>query len=467
MDVISKLRLKFIVTIAVILTVVFSLIFGFINLISTRSTENQIRERLQELVEADGGRFLPNMFYRMNDGKDKNIRNWPSSSDVMPEDLQWEDFRADIEGNAKQPEYEEYDPEWEINTLKNRKERFQFFSLEQPFDNSSMRNYFSVKLDSAGNITDVISPFPLHFTDEEISELTHSVILKDADFGFLGGIGYMLAKKSYGYIVVFGEVQAEANLHARIFRISLYLYLISLVVSVVIAWFLSRWAVEPVRVAFDKQKRFVADASHELKTPLAVISANLDVLAGETGENKWIGYIRGEIKRMSKLVKDLLYLAKCDSQEVKYQFCSFDLSRAVMSSVLPFESTVFEQEKTLETDIAENVQYTGDESAIKQVAVILLDNAVKHTEPGAVIKVTLSVSGNKKVLSVRNTGAGISAEDQTRIFERFYRTDKSRARDTGGYGLGLSIAKSIADIHHAKISVNSVEGEYAEFSLVL
>ena len=467
MDVISKLRLKFIVTIAVILTVVFSLIFGFINLISTRSTENQIRERLQELVEADGGRFLPNVFYRMNDGKDKNIRNWPNSSDVKPEDLQWEDLRSDIEGSADKPEYKEYDPEWEINTLKNRKERFQFFSLEQPFDNSSMRNYFSVKLDSAGNITDVISPFPLHFTDEEISELTHSVILKDADFGFLGGIGYMLAKKSYGYIVVFGEVQAEANLHARIFRLSLYLYLISLVVSVVIAWFLSRWAVEPVRVAFDKQKRFVADASHELKTPLAVISANLDVLAGETGENKWIGYIRGEIKRMSKLVKDLLYLAKCDSQEVKYQFCLFDLSRAVMSSVLPFESTVFEQEKTLETDIAENVQYTGDESAIKQVAVILLDNAVKHTEPGAVIKVTLSVSGNKKVLSVRNTGAGISAEDQTRIFERFYRTDKSRARDTGGYGLGLSIAKSIADIHHAKISVNSVEGEYAEFSLVL
>ena len=467
MDVISKLRLKFIVTIAVILTVVFSLIFGFINLISTRSTENQIRGRLQELVDTDGGLFLPNVLYRLNDRMDRKQHSWQNLSDAKPDDMQWDDFQRDDEWGGNMFEYEEYDPEWELNTLRNRRDRFQFFSLEQPFDNSSMRNYFSVKLDDDGNITDVISPFPLHFTDDEISELTDSVILKDADFGFLGGIGYMLAKKDYGYIIVFGEVQAEANLHARIFRISLYLYLISLVISVVIAWILSRWAVEPVRVAFDKQKRFVADASHELKTPLAVISANLDVLAGETGENKWIGYIRGEIKRMSKLVKDLLYLAKCDSQEVKYQFCSFDLSRAVMSSVLPFESTVFEQEKTLETDIAENVQYTGDESAIKQVAVILLDNAVKHTEPGAVIKVTLSVSGNKKVLSVRNTGAGISAEDQTRIFERFYRTDKSRARDTGGYGLGLSIAKSIADIHHAKISVNSVEGEYAEFSLVL
>ena len=462
MDVINKLRVKFIVTIAVILTVIFSVIFSFINIISTRTTESQIRGRLQELVDSDGNGLSRNMLYYYKDGMDKNVRDkkdlGKTPFDVVPFDGTQPDDSSSLE---------EFDPEWEINTLRNRRDRFQFFSLEQPFDNASMRNYFSVKLDSVGNITDVISPFPLHYTDEEISELTHSVILKDADFGFLGGIGYMLAKKSYGYIIVFAEVQAEANLHAMIFRISIYLYLISLVISVLIAWILSRWAVKPVRVAFEKQKRFVADASHELKTPLAVISANLDVLAGETGENKWIEYIRGEIKRMSKLVKDLLYLAKCDSQEVKYQFCSFDLSRAVMSCVLPFESATFEQEKTLETDIAPNIQYVGDESAIKQVAVILLDNAIKHTEKGAVIKVSLVVSGSKKILSVRNTGAGISADDQKKIFERFYRTDKSRARDTGGYGLGLSIAKSIADIHHAKLTVNSVEGEYAEFSLVL
>ncbi len=486
MDVINKLRVKFIVSTAFILTVIFSVIFGFINIYSSRSTENQIRGRLQELVDTDGGRFTQNMPYRYKDVMENKMRPWRGSDDIMPDGA----ISGEVPSDDKSPadgasygfpgetlpgeampgdfsKYERYDPEWEINTLKNRKDRFQFFSLEQPFDMATMRNYFSVKLDSAGNITDVISQFPLHYTDEEISELAHSVILKDADFGFLGGIGYMLAKKSYGYIVVFAEAQAEANLHSRIFRISVYLYLLSLVVSLVIAWILSRWAVKPVRVAFDKQKRFVADASHELKTPLAVISANLDVLAGETGENKWIGYIRGEIKRMSKLVKDLLYLAKCDSEEVKYQFYAFDLSRAVMSSVLPFESTVFEQEKTLETDIAENVQYTGDESAIKQIVVILLDNAVKHTEKGALIKVSLTVSGSKKIVSVRNTGAGISAEDQKRIFERFYRTDKSRARDTGGYGLGLSIAKSIADIHHAKLSVSSVEGEYAEFSLVL
>ena len=110
MDVISKLRLKFIVTIAIILTVVFSLIFGFINLISTRSTENQIRERLQELVDDDGGRFLPNMIYRLNDGREK--RNWPNISDVKPEDLQRGGLQPDAEGNDTQPEYEEYDPEW-------------------------------------------------------------------------------------------------------------------------------------------------------------------------------------------------------------------------------------------------------------------------------------------------------------------------------------------------------------------
>ena len=446
MDVINKLRIKFIVIIVIILTVIFSVIFSVINIMSSKSTENQIRMRLQELVDHDGVYFPQDYPYRFKDMVYEGtfLNNLMNLQEMPPE----EDER-------------------ENDYMMGRRDRFQFFSFKQPFETSSLRNYFSVKLDNNGRITEILSPFPIHYTNDEVAELIQSIEIKDFGMGFLGGIGYMTSKKSYGYIVVFAEVQAEANLHAMIFKISIYLYVISLLFSVVIAWFFSCWAVKPVRQAFEKQKRFVADASHELKTPLAVISANLDVLAGETGENKWITYIRGEIKRMSKLVKDLLYLAKCDSQEVKYQFCSFDLSRAVMSCVLPFESTVFEQEKSLETDIAENIQYEGDEGAIKQIVVILLDNAVKHTEKGAVIKISLSVSGNKKIISVRNSGIGISAEEQKHIFERFYRTDKSRTRDTGGYGLGLSIAKSIADIHHAKISVNSVEGEYTEFVLVL
>ncbi len=451
MDVISKLRVKFIVTIAFILTLVFSGLFFVINIMSTKTTENQVEGRLRELAANDGVFFSPNMQYRFKDA----MSGIPLSDRYGDSDRNPPDAPDGYDGNR------------DDNLLRYKKDRFMFFSFSQPFDISSMRNYFSVKLDKDGKIKDIVSPFPLHFTSEEISELVSSLTLTDDEFGFLGGMGYLINKKNYGHIIVFAEVQAEANLHATVFKISMYLYFISLLISVVIAWFFSKWAVKPVRVAFDKQKSFVADASHELKTPLSVISANLDVLSAETGENKWISYIRSEVKRMSKLVKDLLYLAKCDSQDVKYQFCSFDLSRAIMSAVLPFESTVFEQEKVLETDIAENIQYTGDENAIKQIAVIFLDNAVKHTEEGAVIKVSLSASGSKTVFSVRNTGAGISPKDQKRIFERFYRTDKSRARDTGGYGLGLSIAKSIADIHHAKLVVNSVEGEYAEFSLIL
>ncbi|MCR4938808.1 MAG: HAMP domain-containing histidine kinase [Treponemataceae bacterium] len=447
MDVISKLRVKFIITIVFILTLIFSVIFFVINIMSTHITETQVEERLHELADNDGMYFSPGFQYKFMDA----LSGSPLSGGYMDSDME-----------PPEESSQHYN-----NLMRNKKDRFMFFSFTQPFDVTSMRNYFSVKLDKNGEILDIVSPFPLHFTQDEVAELVDSIPLSDNDFGFLGGLGYLITCKIYGFIIVFAEVQAEANLHATIFKISMYLYVLSLVISVVVAWFFSKWAVKPVRLAFEKQKSFVADASHELKTPLSVISANLDVLSGETGDNKWIGYIRGEISRMSKLVKDLLYLAKCDSQNVKYQFSSFDLSRAVMSAVLPFESTIFEQEKVLETYIAENIQYTGDENAIKQIAVILLDNAVKHTEKNAYIKVSLFTQGNKIVLSVRNTGAGISPKDQKLIFERFYRTDKSRARNTGGYGLGLSIAKSIADIHHSKLSVNSVEGEYAEFSLVL
>lgn len=427
MDVISRLRVKFIITTVVILTLVFGFLLLVVNQITTRETNLQVKRLLLELVEGDGVKFRKNRIV---------------------------EIQEDIENNHP----------WDMAPVGRMDDRFIIYQFNQPFNSDNIRNYFSIKITDDGSILDVISPFPLHYTDEEITSIATTVLDKGLESGLYQGLGFMVVPAEYGYLEVFADIQQESNIHSLVYKITIYTYAFSILISIVIAWFLSSWAVKPVRVAFNKQKRFVADASHELKTPLSVISANLDVLTGEVGENKWTEYIKNEISRMSKLVKDLLYLAKCDNEANKYQFTEFNLSRAVLSSILPFESTVFEQEKTLETDVEDNVTYVGDENAIKQVVVILLDNAVKHTDKGAVISVKLTVSGNKKVLTVRNTGSGISAEDQKKIFERFFRVDSSRNRETGGYGLGLAIAKSIADMHHARLTVNSVEGEYAEFS---
>ena len=170
---------------------------------------------------------------------------------------------------------------------------------------------------------------------------------------------------------------------------------------------------------------------------------------------------------LAKLVGDLLYLSRMDHSGGMYERKRFSLSGAVLGAVLPFESVAFEAHKNLDTDIEENIFYNGDESKLKQLVVILLDNAIKNTFDGGTITVTLSGGENKPKISVRNEGEGIDEEDIPHIFERFYRCDDSRARGTGGFGLGLAIAHDIVEQHGGKLTVVSKKGQWTEFTAAL
>lgn len=434
MDVIKKLQIKYIMTVVVILAIVFSVVFISVNITNRQLTARQNAQQLAKLISTDG-------------------RTLVSS------------------GNSSYPS-----PQREFNKMSISKENGITSIFAQPFDPVRTRNSFCVMANAAGQVTSIISDFPVHYTSDEICSLVTEVFALGTERGTYSGMQYQLARKNYGYLAAFVDTRVEKNMQSQLFRLSLMIYIISLGLSVVIAWLLSRWAIKPVREAFDKQRQFVADASHELKTPLSTIATNMDVLVAETGENRWTGYIKSEVERMSSLVRDLLYLAKCDSGATRYQMSRFDLSRAVESVVLPFETVIFEKQMTLETKIAGGIEITGDEKRIQQLALILVDNAVRHSSAGAVISVCLSASGESGAqkagsasghitLKVRNTGTGISNWDMAHIFERFYRADSSRTRDTGGSGLGLSIAKSIADAHHARLEVSSDGETWTEFTL--
>ena len=233
------------------------------------------------------------------------------------------------------------------------------------------------------------------------------------------------------------------------------------------AWILIRKMIHPVEEAFRKQQQFVWDASHELKTPLAVISANAEVLEQEIGENEYLGYIRSEVKRTDTLVRNLLTLARLDRNETTAEMKPFDLSHALLDVTLPFESTVFEAGKTLDIQIPEGIEYTGNEEMIKQLAVILLSNALKYSDPNGRIVISLKAIGRQREISVFNTGEAIDPEDRERIFDRFWRADPAHGRETGGHGLGLAIARSIVDTHEGKITVDSREGEGNTFTVLL
>ena len=225
----------------------------------------------------------------------------------------------------------------------------------------------------------------------------------------------------------------------------------------IIAKKISKTIVKPVEESFEKQKQFISDASHELKTPLAVIEANADVLQDKVGENKWITYIQNEVQSMDKLVNDLLTLSKMESTNSR-NYQKYDLSKEVQMSIAVFESMIFEKEIKLETNIDENITFIGDKEDIKHIVSIIMDNAIKHTEKNNKIIVNAQKEKNEIKIEIKNQGQPIPTGEEEKIFERFYRVDKARNRSEKRYGLGLAIAKGIVEKYNGTIKAVSNDG---------
>lgn len=402
---IRKLQIKFIVIIMALMTMVLLFIFGFLNISMMKSGEQQSIRMMHKIAMNDG----------MMPPKRKPEQPAPPPGEDMP----------------------------------------------------APQDYFSVKLTSQNEFVNVYSERNLALSQDELAALIDSALEKDRATGKQDGYYFLIQPADDGKLIVFLDSSMESNMMYRLLWTSAGISAASLFVLLIIAIFFSFWVTKPVKKAFASQKRFVADASHELKTPLTVIAANAEVLTGEIGENQWLNYIKAEVVRMNALVRDLLYLAKADSTENVYHFTSFDLSNAIMSVCLLFESIVFEKSKQLALDIEEGIFYKGDENRIKQAVAILLDNAIKNSYDHGEIKVSLKMQSGKRVITVYNTGEGIDEQNRNRIFERFYRGDSSRTRETGGYGLGLSIAKTILNAHKGKITIEGEKGKWVAFLISL
>ncbi len=235
---------------------------------------------------------------------------------------------------------------------------------------------------------------------------------------------------------------------------------LSLIAFLFVTIFIANIAISPAESSWRQQKQLVADASHELKTPITVISANTDIILENPNstvkeQEKWLGYIKAETSRMAELVNNMLYLAKSEDGNSKPVLDALNFSDLTTEIVLPFESICFEKEKNLLVNILPDVYIKGDAPSLRQLISILLDNACKYSDTNGQIEVFLYPEGDKAVLVVRNSGEPIPREDINKIFERFYRVNKARSRTEGGYGLGLSIAKTIVNAHGGKITVTS------------
>lgn len=334
-------------------------------------------------------------------------------------------------------------------------------------ENSGDSPVIYAKVDHRNNIIDANTNMIYNMTPDTLEAITASALSQNKQSGTVDHYQYYIEEKDYGKIIAYTERGATVELLRDLVYNSLIIAGISCIVLLFISIVLSQWAVKPVKDAFEKQRRFISDAGHELKTPLTVIAANTDVLKNEIGENTELNHIRDQSNRMSGLIHDMLALARSDEDSRGVQFVEFDLSGAVRNTVLGFESAAFEANKKMTYEIQEGIRYTGNEQQIRQVVSIFVDNAIKHSGAGGDIQIQLKRDGGKIRISFYNTGVGVKDSEKEKIFERFYRSDESRSRETGGYGLGLAIAKSMVHQYGGKISVDGVAGEWVRFTIRL
>lgn len=305
-------------------------------------------------------------------------------------------------------------------------------------------------------------------SEEELLEIYEEALSSNAPTGIISRyhLRYCKAEPPASGAVVFGDISGERAMGYSLIKSCLLIGGVGWGAVFIIAVILAGRAVKPVERAFEEQKQFVADASHELKTPLTVIMTNCEMLLGNTGNaggggsassaNRQYGENILEMsRRMRGLTESLLELARMDNGSV-ISGDEVDMGRLVLGEVMPFEPLFYEDGKGLTWEIEENIKVKGDGEKLRQVAGILLDNALKYSKPSSTVTVELCRRGNHCVLSVKSEGEEISKADCVNIFKRFYRIDK--ARSGGSYGLGLSIAKSIVEAHGGRIKAESSNG---------
>lgn len=338
--------------------------------------------------------------------------------------------------------------------------------------------FITLELDQSGNIIKQIQSFNTE-VDPTLLKNASTTIINDKDA--LGTI--TISSNDYSYlkatnantgitkIALIDKTNNQAILY-QLFKNFLIVGTLSLIILFIISMYLTNKSIKPIKETFEKQKQFIADASHELKTPLTIIKTNTSLVLSNPddtvkNQTKWINYINSQTDRMSKLIDEMLSLAKLDAQQDNMHFTTINISKIIESMMLMFDAIIYENNINLETNISKDIFINGDKESIKKLFSILMDNAIKHTDKNGNLLIKLFIDKNKVKIIVKNTGKGISSENLEKIFDRYYRADNSRARETGGYGLGLAIAKSIVTQHKGKIYAKSTLNKDTSFIVEL
>ena len=411
---IYRLQKRFILICTVSVLTVIALVFGVI-LVLNISSMNRNMDMLADRVSEGGGRF-------------------PSSfNEMMPHD-------------KKPPRNEQ---------------NFDFITPETPFST----RHFTVFFDKKGMVDQTFTESIYAIDEDTAIEYAEKVMDDGEERGWISNYRYKVFSTEKGYGVVFVDGSMSRSSLMQSMTIAGFVLLGCAALVLILIFLLSKKAVKPIAESYEKQKQFVTDANHELKTPLTLIMANVEIAELELGKNEWLDDIRAEGHRMTELVNQLVALSRMDEDGHKMNITEVSFGELVADTVSEFEPLAKERGKALTSNIEKGISYCGDEALLHRLIGILMDNAIKYCDQGGEISVDLH-RGRRTVLTVENTYAAVGELELNRLFDRFYRADKAR-KFTGGYGVGLSMAKAIVEKHKGEITAYKKDATHIGFKIVL
>lgn len=329
-------------------------------------------------------------------------------------------------------------------------------SPEVPYE----ARYFSVVVNHSGAAVYTETSRIFAVDSETAAQSAQTVTQKNSSQGFVGNYRYISTSTRMGTLIVFLDCGRELGLYYDFVAFSIGMSLLGYAITAIVICFFAGKFIRPVAESYEKQKRFITDAGHEIKTPLTIISANVDVLKMDMGENECLEDIEKQAKRLAGLTNDLVCLARMEESQNSLQMVEFPISEIILDATVPFQALAKTQDKELSYQVQPMLAMRGNDKAISQLVSILLDNAVKYSQKGSRIILNLERQGRKLILTVSNPAAAPLTEENLRhIFDRFYRADPSRSSETGGHGTGLSMAHAIVTAHGGKISASSSDGK--------
>ncbi len=324
------------------------------------------------------------------------------------------------------------------------------FSKELPYET----RYFTVCLDTEGDVV-YANTGKIAAVDTETAISYAKTVWAGKESGFLDDYRYAVRSDKTGSLIIFLDCGRKLDDFYSFMWTNIWINLAGFAVVFVLIVILSKRIMRPFAENYEKQKLFITDAGHELKTPLTIIDADVDILETEfAGENEWLQDIQQQTKRLTDMTNALVYLSRMEETDNHLQMVDFPISDVVAEAAQSFQTLAMTWDRTLELKIQPMLSFYGDAKAFHQLTSILLDNAVKYSGEKGQILLSLYRKGNVLRLEVQNTSAPIPPEQLTHLFDRFYRTDKSRNTETGGFGIGLSIAKAIVTAHKGTIKAS-------------